>query len=997
MGGRRWTAVFVAVAIVAGGLIGAEVAASAAGAPAGFADQEVLSGLDLPTNLAFSPDGRVFVAEKAGVIKVYDSLSDPTPSVFADLSAEVYSYGDLGMTGLTLHPNFPATPYVYVTYEHDAPIGGHAPVYNDTCSAAGACTASGRVSRLTATGNTGGSEKVLVEDWCQAYYSHAIQDVKFGPDGMLYVSGGDGARVNPPDHGQYGNPCGDPTDEGGSLRAQDLRTSGDPVSLDGSVIRIDPETGAGVAGNPLFSSTDPNARRIIAEGLRNPFRYTFRPGTNEMWIGDVGWKTREEIDVLANPTDGTVDNFGWPCYEGLPHQAGWDELNLPVCENLYVTTGQVQPFFQYTHAEKTVPTGSCDPGDQGSIAAPTFYPGGSYPAHYDNGLFFADYARQCLFFMPAGTNGVPDRGRARGVLDARSADWSTSRSGPAATSTTSTSSPAPSTTSASTRAGTTRRSRWRTPTRAPVRRRWQCSSTATCRPTRTATPLTYAWDLDGDDAFDDSTAVNPTHTYTTTGSVSVRLRVTDSHNASNIATVTVNVGGGAGAPVPMIGFSTQNWYVGQPINYSGVATDPEDGAIPASKLKWSISLFHCPNGVTCHQHPQAEGTGAGGTFIAPDHEYYAYLRFTLTATDSNGNVGIATRDLQPQTRTMTLTSSPAGVTLGFNDEAVTAPFSRTVIRRSTNTISAPADAVINGKAYRFDHWSDSHPCRTHDVNPDLNTTRTAFYVLASAPPTTLPPCVPPPPPPPPPPPNPTGYWTVEANGIVTAFGGVTNYGSAPTTSVQDLESTPTGKGYWIVNASGSVYAFGDAPFKGAASGLAPGEFVTSISRTATGQGYWLFTTRGKVLSFGDAAFYGDLRNLALNGPILDSVSTPSGHGYFMVGSDGGVFAFGDAKFAGSMGGVHLNAPVQSLVPDGDGIGYWLVASDGGVFAFSAPFRGSMGSVHLNRPVSGMVRYGNGYLMVAEDGGIFNFSDQPFVGSLGSTPPATPVVSVATSS
>ena len=87
----------------------------------------MLGGLNLPTNVAFSPDGRVFVAEKAGVIKVYDSLSDPTPSVFADLSTEVYSYGDLGMTGLTLHPNFPATPYVYVTYEHDAPIGGHAP------------------------------------------------------------------------------------------------------------------------------------------------------------------------------------------------------------------------------------------------------------------------------------------------------------------------------------------------------------------------------------------------------------------------------------------------------------------------------------------------------------------------------------------------------------------------------------------------------------------------------------------------------------------------------------------------------------------------------------------------------------------------------------------------------------------------------------------------------------------------------------------------------
>ena len=84
--------------------------------------------------------------------------------------------------------------------------------------------------------------------------------------------------------------------------------------------------------------------------------------------------------------------------------------------------------------------------------------------------------------------------------------------------------------------------------------------------------LTYAWDLDGDGAFDDSTAANPTHTYTTNGSVNVRLRVTDSHNATNIASVTVNVGGGAGTPVPMIGFNTQNWYVGQSINFSGVAT-----------------------------------------------------------------------------------------------------------------------------------------------------------------------------------------------------------------------------------------------------------------------------------------------------------------------------------------------------------------------------------------------------------------------------------------
>jgi ribosomal protein L24E len=95
-----------------------------------------------------------------------------------------------------------------------------------------------------------------------------------------------------------------------------------------------------------------------------------------------------------------------------------------------------------------------------------------------------------------------------------------------------------------------------------------------------------------------------------------------------------------------------------------------------------------------------------------------------------------------------------------------------------------------------------------------------------------------------------------------------------------------------------------------------------------------------------------------------------------------------------MGDRKLNAPVQSLVPDSDGVGYWLVASDGGIFAFNAPFKGSMGDRKLARPVTGMVPYGNGYMMVGEDGGIFNFSSTEFLGSLGASPPARPIVSVS---
>jgi trimeric autotransporter adhesin len=244
-----------------------------------------------------------------------------------------------------------------------------------------------------------------------------------------------------------------------------------------------------------------------------------------------------------------------------------------------------------------------------------------------------------------------------------------------------------------------------------------------------------------------------------------------------------------------------------------------------------------------------------------------------------------------------------------------------------------------------------------------------------------------------------GYWMVGADGKVYGFGEAGHFGNAAPaagSSAVDLEPTPSGNGYWIVTDRGAVTTHGDAGFFGApaANILARGETVTSLSATPTGRGYWIFTSRGRAMNFGDAAFYGDMSKVTLNGPVLDSIPTTSGRGYYMVASDGGIFAFGDAKFFGSMGGKPLNKPVQSLVPDGDGVGYWLVASDGGIFAFQAGFKGSMGGKPLNKPVTGMVRFADGYLMVGEDGGIFNFSSKPFLGSLGATPPARPIVSVA---
>jgi hypothetical protein len=248
----------------------------------------------------------------------------------------------------------------------------------------------------------------------------------------------------------------------------------------------------------------------------------------------------------------------------------------------------------------------------------------------------------------------------------------------------------------------------------------------------------------------------------------------------------------------------------------------------------------------------------------------------------------------------------------------------------------------------------------------------------------------------PPPPPRSGYWMVGEKGVVYAFGSARGYGNAPVGAARavDIEAAPDFNGYWVVDDTGRVFAFGSSGWHGNAPGLPADERVASLSATKSGRGYWLFTTKGRAFPFGDAPRLPDMHGHPLNGPVLDSIRSASGAGYYMVASDGGIFSFGDAKFFGSMGGHRLNAPVRSLVPDPDGIGYWLVAGDGGVFAFNAGFRGSMGGQRLNKAVVGMVPYGNGYLMVGADGGIFSFSDKPFAGSLGSSPPTVPIVGVA---
>ena len=124
--------------------------------------------------------------------------------------------------------------------------------------------------------------------------------------------------------------------------------AGDPTTLDGSLLRVDPSSGVGGSGNPLAGSTDANERRVIAHGFRNPFRFAFRPGTSELWVGDVGWNDWEEIDRITTPTS-SLRNFGWPCYEGTGRQSGYDGADVSICENLYAVPSAVSA--PYLHVQ----------------------------------------------------------------------------------------------------------------------------------------------------------------------------------------------------------------------------------------------------------------------------------------------------------------------------------------------------------------------------------------------------------------------------------------------------------------------------------------------------------------------------------------------------------------------------------------------------------------------------------------------------------------------
>ncbi|MGN6200893.1 MAG: PQQ-dependent sugar dehydrogenase [Solirubrobacterales bacterium] len=728
-----------------------------------------IKGLVKPTTIDFGPDGKMFVAEWVGRVKVFDSVDDTTPTLAVDIATDVHSFGDRGLLGMKLDPQFGTSGhnYIYLSYAYDVPMGSSALAHaeysdgGDNCKNESPwtdCLISGRIVRIALDPTTGVAvggavappQQVLVQSWCQQFNSHSMGDLEFDSSGALLASGGEGANYAAADHGQFSNPCGDPPNEGGSLRAQDVLTpSVDQTDYSGSIIRMDPATGDALPTNPLYGSSDVRARRIVAYGMRNPFRMQFRPGTDELYVADVGQSAWEELDRLNSPPSSALD-FGWPCYEGgsgvnsvMPDwKALADAGEAPPCATLYANPSLVTPsIWAYAHV-KGAGTGllfsgdKCSPNNGAVFSGLTFYEDAgvpsdtAFPSEYDGAMFMADAARGCVWTAPAGTNGKPDLSKVANFAYPASGEPSGLSvvdlvEGPDGALYGSdfydssieqiryfgSNSPPQAALSADKVDGPLSAGKF------TVNFNAGGSSDAE------GDPIHYAWDLDGDGQFDDGSD-QPTaqRTYTSEDNVVVSVRVSDEFDRSDIASVTIYPGD-EGPPVPTIDtVPPDGWAVGDTLQYAGHATDPDGGPID---YKWTISIQHCP--LACHEHPYIEPEAASGSLVAPPHEYPSHLRFVLTATDSRGrSVPTEPRDSFPAVIDINLASDPAGIPVTFAGEPASAgPFH--LIAGGSATVSAPPTATVNGVSYSFDSWSDGSTDASHEFTSKVDTDLVARY------------------------------------------------------------------------------------------------------------------------------------------------------------------------------------------------------------------------------------------------------------------------------
>ncbi len=385
-----------------------------------------------PTDAVTLPDGRLLVLEKQGILKLFPSLRDQLPIRLLDLTTEVWSFRDFGAVALAVSPTFASDRTIYMLYDRDAlpvpgstsPKWGSPTISDDVCptDVDPGCVIGARLisMQLTADNHIENVKTVLesgpTAGWCFQFDGHGVDDLLFDDEGALLISAGDGARSDAGDTGvkEVDTGCGayfgdEKTTEGGALRALDALTPSAYTSFNGTIVRIDPHTGTAWPDNALIGGPVPSDDRIVAIGLRNPFRMSLDPATKSLYVGDVGANRAEEIDVVDETKFSTsVQNFQWPCLEGTNPSQFPKITSSPLCKPT-TAIPNVTGLAALTYG--ALPSQWCSTGGLATIAGEVF------TAHDGKRWFvFGDWVGSCMLALPVATDHTLDLTKARPLL-----------------------------------------------------------------------------------------------------------------------------------------------------------------------------------------------------------------------------------------------------------------------------------------------------------------------------------------------------------------------------------------------------------------------------------------------------------------------------------------------------------------------------------------------------------------------------------------------------
>ncbi|RJQ85798.1 PQQ-dependent sugar dehydrogenase [Amycolatopsis panacis] len=665
MAWRRFCSVLVAALAAAFLPVVTAAPASAVDAPvlpSGFVLRDMPTGLGNYqfTDFAWLPDDSVLALGKSGAVN-WVPADGNGPVRIANFQVE--SQGDVGLTSVALAQDYETSHEIYLNRSVSQGSGKYVQ----------------RASRFTVTfdgvGHPNGltGEKVLLELPGSAYYIHGIDTVYPAPDGTLWYSigdNGDAGKTNPV-----------------AFVAQDLD------SPFGKILHMTPD-GKGLPGNPYYNASAPesNRSRVFASGFRNPFRFTLDPKSGLPVVGDVGWYTWEELDVVQPGANGA-----WPCFEGNHPTPGYS------ADARCASAVNTPPLWEYQHG-----TG---PAQGNSVTAGIVYAGSSYPAEYQGAFFFGDYAgrkiwtarydeQRKLTRTPSSPAPLQNIGGVTRISSAPNGDIVFS----------------------DLNSGLLRRLTYSTGNSAPV-----ASATSTTDPaTRTVSfdasgstdndgdSLSYAWDF-GDGSA--GTGVKTSHQYGEGTSFTATLTVTDPLGAKG--TTTVAVVPGNHSPELTLSTPDQEFAVGEQVTLSAKATDAEDGVLPVT---WTSFIRHCPEVGACHVHPAEGGTGPEFTVPFTDHTD-SRMEFTATVTDSAGVRASQSYVAMPRRHRLTLNSTqPAALSIPSEGGVSTSMVTEGA------TFDVTAAPLGTDGASKFTGWQDGPSTTSWSIKVGAgDTTLTANY------------------------------------------------------------------------------------------------------------------------------------------------------------------------------------------------------------------------------------------------------------------------------